>query len=153
MIKSKIENLEQLRAQIAVLKLKKAEDEIYFNQSYQKIKGVVETPARWFNNALSFLGLNSSEGDKSKIKADWITSAGRIALPFLLNKTILRGSGFFTKAIISLISQKTVNSKNFNKDVLSHWIDNITGWIESTSKDKKKAKNIDYGIPPESETY
>jgi hypothetical protein len=152
MKKTKIKNLEQLRAEIALLKLKKAEDEIYFNQSYQKVKHVVETPTRWFNNALSFLGLNS-ESEKVKIKSDWITSAGKFALPFLLNKTILRGRGFFVKAIVSLISQKTINSKNFNKNVLTNWIDNLTEWIDSSVKEKKKSKNIDYGIPPESETY
>ncbi|MBU0695757.1 MAG: hypothetical protein KKE39_04430 [Bacteroidetes bacterium] len=152
MIKPKIENLEQLRSEIAILKLKKAEDEIYFNQSFQKVKNVVETPTRWFNNVLSFLGLNS-ESEKGKVKADWITSVGRIALPFLLNKTVLRGRGFFVRALVSLISQKSINSKNFNKNVLSHWVDNLTEWIESSVKDKKKSKNIDYGIPPESETY
>jgi hypothetical protein len=152
MKKTKIKNLEQLRAEIALLKLKKAEDEIYFNQSYQKVKHVVETPTRWFNNALSFLGLNS-ESEKVKIKSDWITSAGKFALPFLLNKTILRGRGFFVKALVSIISQKTINSKNFNKNVLTNWIDNLTEWIDSSVKEKKKSKNIDYGIPPESETY
>ncbi|MBU2046953.1 MAG: hypothetical protein KJ712_09515, partial [Bacteroidetes bacterium] len=151
-IKPKIENLEQLRSEIAILKLKKAEDEIYFNQSFQKVKNVVETPTRWFNNVLSFLGLNS-ESEKGKVKADWITSVGRIALPFLLNKTVLRGRGFFVRALVALISQKSINSKNFNKNVLSHWVDNLTEWIESSVKDKKKSKNIDYGIPPESETY
>nr|MBC7611876.1 hypothetical protein [Pseudopedobacter sp.] len=152
MINPKIENLEQLRSEIAILKLKKAEDEIYFNQSFQKVKNVVETPIRWFNNVLSFLGLNS-ESEEGKIKADWITSVGRVALPFLLNKTVLRGRGFFVRALVSLISQKSISSKNFNKNVLSHWIDNLTEWIESSVKDKKKSKNIDYGIPPESETY
>src|SRR6476659_168156 len=110
-MKTKIENIEQLRAEIAILKLKRAEDEIYFNQSYQKAKNIAEMPARWFNNALSFLGLNS-DGDKTKVKADWITSLGRIALPFLLNKTILRGRGLLFKGLISLISQKTINAKN-----------------------------------------
>ena len=152
MMKPKIENLEQLRSEIALLKLKKAEDEIYFNQSYQKVKNVVETPTRWFNNLLAFLGLNS-ESENGKIKADWITSVGRVALPFLLNKTILRGRGFFVRALVSLISQKSINSKNFNKNVLSHWVDQLTEWVESSIKDKKKSKNMDYGIPPESETY
>lgn len=150
-MKGKIENIDQLRAEIRTLKIKCAEDEIYFNQGFRKFKKIIEAPTKFFNSILSFLGLSSD--DEHNNHSDWVTSLGRITLPFLLNKTLLRGRGIITKAIVSLLSQKTINAKNFNKEVLTGWIDELTNWINSSVKKTKKKKEIDYGIPPESETY
>ena len=150
-MKGRIENIDQLRAEIRTLKIKCAEDEIYFNQGFQKFKKIIEAPTKFFNSILSFLRLSSD--DENNKHSDWITSLGRITLPFLLNRTLLRGRGFFTKAIISLLSQKTINAKNFNKDVLVSWIDELTHWINGSIKKSKKKKEIDYGIPPDSESY
>lgn len=150
-MKGKIENIDQLRAEIRTLKIKCAEDEIYFNQGIQKLKKLINAPSRFINNIFGFLGLSVEEKDNKH--SDWVTSLGRVALPFLLNKTILRGRGIFFRTIVSLLSQKTINAKNFNKDVLTSWIDDLTNWINSSIKKSKKKKEIDYGIPPESETY
>jgi hypothetical protein len=36
---------------------------------------------------------------------------------------------------------------------LVKWIDKATDFINSSTKKDKTSKHIDYGIPPESETY
>ncbi|MBD3750063.1 MAG: hypothetical protein IE931_11270 [Sphingobacteriales bacterium] len=148
-MKAKIENIDQLRAEIRTLKIKCAEDEIYFNQGFLKFKKIIEAPTKFFNSILNLFGL--ADEDENNKHSDWVTSLGRIALPFLLNTTLLRGRGFITKAIVSLLSQRTVNAKNFNKDVLTSWVDTLTNWINNSTK--KSKKKIDYGIPPDSETY
>lgn len=79
--------------------------------------------------------------------------SGRImsfVLPLLLNKTLFRGSGFITKGIASLISGKIGKSLD---------IDSLTGMFHkvksvfASKKNKNDAAFIDYGIPPDSETY
>ena len=154
----KIENIDQLRTEIALLKMKKAEEEVYFNQTFFKINKAFNGPINFIKGALEFVGLknNKPSNSPSTSHADWVTSLGRIALPFLLNKTILRGRGMFLKTAVSLLSQTTINSKNLNKNVLANWIDKATYWINvsiNSAKKKSEEKDNDYGIPPESETY
>lgn len=154
---AKIENLDQLRTEIAFLRIKKAEEEIYLNQTFLKVNKAFNSPINFIKGALEFLGLrNNKASGNSSNHTDWVTSLGRIALPFLLNKTILRGRGVFLKTIVSLLSQSTINSKNLNKNVLASWIDKVTYWVNVTNHSRKKKaedKDDDYGIPPESETY
>lgn len=71
-------------------------------------------------------------------------------LPMFLNKTVFRGSGFITKSIAALISGKVGKSLD---------VESITGIFNKvksvfTSKKRKADANfVDYGIPPDSETY
>jgi hypothetical protein len=152
MINKKIDNLDQLRVQIAILKLHKAEQEIYFNQTGNNISKAFNSPVNFVKAALSFLGLR---GGKANVQeADWATNLARLAFPFLLNKTLLSGSGFIFKGIVSFLSQNTINAKTFNKGILANWVDKIVDWVDSTNKKRKsKKEEIDYGISPESETY
>ncbi len=147
-----IQNAQDLKARIAILKLKKAEDEIYFNQSIAAFKEILNSPVVFVKRILTFLGFRDDAKQPSK-RADWVTNIGRVAFPYILNSTILRGRGFFLKTLVSLLSQKTINSMSFNKETLSSWVDKATKLISSTTKKKKNKKDHDYGIPPESETY
>ena len=73
-----------------------------------------------------------------------------IALPMLLNSTIFRGSGVITKAVGALVSGK------LGKSLDAENISGIFNMVKSlfNKKDKKKeAAFVDYGIPPDSETY
>lgn len=155
----KIQNLEELRAEIVTLRFKRAEQEIYLNQTFGKVNKAFSGPINFVKGALEFIGLknNSKTGKPSNTQTDWVTSLGRIALPYILNKTILRGRGMFLKTAISLLSQTTINSKNLNKDVLASWIDKATYWFNvskhSVKKKQEDKTEKDYGIPPDSETY
>ncbi|MEE1884510.1 hypothetical protein [Pedobacter flavus] len=87
--------------------------------------------------------------DKADDKLNLSGKAMSLILPFLLNKTIFRGSGFLTKAAIGLVSNK-IGSK-FDIDQLTGLFDKVKGWLSSKSRKDKSEK--DYGIPPDSETY
>lgn len=146
-METEITNLYELDARIAILKIKKVEDEIYFNQRYLAVKNKITHPFRFIKNL--FLGGEKASGH---FKADWVTTFGRIFLPLFLNKTLLRNRGVLIKTIASLFSQKIVSSDVLNKDILSNWIDNVTSFVRSKTKKDKRYGTDDYGIPPESET-
>ena len=75
---------------------------------------------------------------------DFFGLISRILLPLTLNKTLFRNSNFLIKGLVGFLSQKA-----------SHFIseDSVTGlWDKVKSLfDKKKEKQEDFGIPPESE--
>jgi hypothetical protein len=75
---------------------------------------------------------------------DFLGLISRIVLPLTLNKTLFRNSNFLIKGLVGFLSQKA-----------SHFIseDSVAGvWDKVKSLfEKKKQKQEDYGIPPESE--
>jgi len=77
-------------------------------------------------------------------------TAMSLLLPMFMNKTIFRGAGFLTKAAVGLVSGKV--GKSLDAEHLSAIFNSVKGWF-GTRKDKKTKKFIDYGIPPDSETY
>lgn len=78
-------------------------------------------------------------------------------LPFLLNKTIFRGSGFLTKAIATLVSGKV--GKSLDAETLSGAVNFVKSLFGGSGQNRKKNKRkeeltfADYGIPPDSETF
>jgi hypothetical protein len=73
-------------------------------------------------------------------------------LPLLLNRFLFPKSGFIVKSIIELISQTT--AKTVNTDLIVEIIEKVSQWIKSTgSRNKKEEEMVDYGIPPDSESY
>lgn len=77
-------------------------------------------------------------------------TAMSLILPLFMNKTLFRGSGFLTKAIVSLASGKL--GKSLDAEHLSAIFNSVKGWF-SKKQEKKSKKFVDYGIPPDSETY
>jgi hypothetical protein len=75
-----------------------------------------------------------------------------IVLPMLLNSTVFRGSGLITKALGALVSGKV--GKSLDAEHLSG-IFNAVKSVFTGKKEKTKETPafIDYGIPPDSETY
>ncbi|TKC12508.1 hypothetical protein FA048_02505 [Pedobacter polaris] len=90
----------------------------------------------------SFLKFDEKTNVSSKIMS--------IALPLLLNSTIFKGSGVITKALGALVSGKV--GKSLDAENLSGMFNMVKSLF--TKKDKKKDVGfVDYGIPPDSETY
>lgn len=90
-----------------------------------------------------FLKLDEHTNLSSKIMS--------VALPMLLNSTLFRGSGLITKALAALVSGKL--GKSLDAESLSG-IFNLGKSLFTSKKDKKKDVSfVDYGIPPDSETY
>ena len=74
-----------------------------------------------------------------------------IVLPMLLNSTFFRGSGIITKALAALVSGKV--GKSLDAENISG-IFNVVKSLFTGKKAKKEAVAfVDYGIPPDSETY
>lgn len=92
----------------------------------------------------------ATNGEKSTgfFDQDFVGLISRFILPFTLNKTIFRNSGFIIKALVGLVSQKA-----------SHFINEgtVTGiWDKVSALFKKKGQNetpAHKGVPPLSETY
>ena len=91
-----------------------------------------------------FLKLDEKTNISSKIMS--------IVLPMLMNSTIFRGSGLITKALGALISGKV--GKSLDAESLSG-IFNMAKSLFTGKKGKTKDQVafVDYGIPPDSETY
>lgn len=93
----------------------------------------------------SFLKFDEKTNISSKIMS--------VVLPMLLNSTVFRGSGLITKAIGALVSGKV--GKSLDAEHLSG-IFNAVKSLFTGKKTKVKEEAvafIDYGIPPDSETY
>ena len=138
-----ITNMDELKAQIAILKQDKIEQELYFDQKVNSIKNSFNNP---FNYIFKSLGLSN----QSSFTSDYITSLAKTFLPIFLNKTILKGRGFLVKTLVTIFTQKIISGKMINQEILVKWVDQLTEFINSKTK---SSKIKDYGIPEDSETY
>jgi hypothetical protein len=132
-----INTVDDLRAEIARLKVVKHEQEAAIKEHFSSPMAVI----------------NTVFGSKSKsgfFKVDDIVSlVSRFVLPFTLNKTIFRNSNFIIKTLVGLVSQQASGFIN-EKSISSVW-DTVRSFI--SKKRTAKNKDVDYGIPPLSETY
>lgn len=148
MMKSKrynIKNLEELHAMVCSLK---AENELqgealvkdtkaYLNQfTFGSLIKKYATPS-------AFLKID----DKLNISSSLMS----LLLPLLMNSTVFRGSGIITKALVGLASGKV--GKALDAEHLSAIFNSVKSWFGKKKKQEKGEGYVDYGIPPDSETY
>lgn len=75
-----------------------------------------------------------------------------MVLPFLMNSTLFRGSGFLTKTLVGLASNKV--GKTLDAEHLSAIFNSVKSFFKNNKKKTEvKPQYMDYGIPPDSETY
>lgn len=85
-------------------------------------------------------------------KLNLSSSIMSMVLPFLMNTTLFKGSGFLTKTLVGLASNKV--GKTLDAEHLSAIFNSVKSWFSGKkSKDEKIPQYVDYGIPPDSETY
>ncbi len=139
MANATINNVTELQMEIARLKVQREEQGKAIGQRFSSVGATFSTVMSLFPKST-----NKGQGSKYDIfHQDMFGVLSRIFLPFALNKTFFRNSNFIVKGLIGLLSQKA-----------SHYIneDTITGaWGKVKSLFDKKRKDVDYGIPPESE--
>jgi hypothetical protein len=150
-MKSRIENIDDLRAEILRLKLQRFHHEAIIEEDINKIKDKFRIPSILLNKVNAWFGAPPEGVEKTS--HDWVTNALRIGLPVALNKMFFGKSGFIIKSLVALVSQKAAS--NVNKDIVTHWIDTASSWIRGAAKSRRDRRrhNEDYGIPPDSETY
>jgi hypothetical protein len=144
--KYNIQNLEELHAMVYSLRaehrqkgeLLLKETKGYFNQfTIGKLVKKYATPS-------AFLKID----DKLNISSGLMS----MVLPFLMNSTLFRGSGFITKTLVGLASNKV--GKTLDAEHLSAIFNGVKSWFSGSKKKTEKApRYVDYGIPPDSETY
>jgi len=171
-MKVNINNAEELKSELVRLSRLRREQELYLGDQYKILKNKVQTPSRIVGAVASNLpgvsiikGLFSSLGkDKSHLdftngKSDWLTKITKLALPLILNRTLLKNSGWIKKSLVLLASEGAVGQ--INKDKVNSFVGKIADYIRP-KKSKKKHKDIkpiddqgavNFGIPPDSETY
>ena len=136
--------LAELRSEIAVLRARRDLQEAAIQEKFDGAGATFKTVLSLFK---------STTGKKSFledfISQDVITNISRVVLPVLLNGSIFRNSGFFTKTLVTMFSQKA--AKKINMDALTEFVDKIKEMFKSRRTHEKAGK--DYGIPPDSETY
>lgn len=139
-----IRNLDDLQARKLELKVEytlkqnllKSDSKTYFKQfTIGSLIKKYATPTNFF---------------KADEKLNLSGTAMSFLLPMIMNKTIFSGAGFLTKAAVGLVSGKL--GKSLDAEHISAIFNSVKGWI-GKKKEKKDKKFIDYGIPPDSETY
>lgn len=89
---------------------------------------------------------------KADEKLNISSSIMSLVLPLIMNNTVFRGSGFVTKALVGLASGKV--GKALDAEHLSGIFSSVKSWFGKGKKKTDRTTNhVDYGIPPDSETY
>lgn len=166
----KINNITELRNEIARQKRLKAEQEAYLSNQYTLLRKKVETPSRILGLVASSVpGLDMVKGlfsasvsrNKASESSDWLTNTLRVGLPLVLNRTLLKKAGWLKKSLVLLASERAAGE--INQDRVGTAISKIADLIRPNKKKEKKKHNqiaafdddqvVNFGIPPDSETY
>ena len=143
-----IYNISDLREEIERLKASKKVQEEAIADRFRSPVAIFHTAASLFKRSpkANPAGGIFTDGE------DMVSLLSRFLLPMLLNKTFFRSSNFITKTIVGLLSQQASGFIN-EQSLLALW-DKIKTAIPHIMPQKDKSKKVvDYGIPPDSETY
>lgn len=171
-MKVNINNSEDLKSELLRLSRLKKEQELYLGDQYKLLRHKIAAPSRVIGAVASAIpgvglvkGLFSSIGDSQKTKtssngkSDWLTKITQIGLPLVLNRTMLKNSGWLKKTLVLLASEGAAGQ--VTKDNVSSWVGKLANFVRP-NKSKKKHKKVkpleeeevpSFGFPPNSETY
>ena len=142
---SPIRNISDLQGEIYRLKELQQEQGVAIKRRFRNFSATISTLGTIFPRSITVDGKSSSFFDQ-----DLVGLISRFVLPFTLNKTIFRNSGFLVKALVGLVSQKA--SHFISEDTVVGLWDKVKHLFD---KKQKKGSDIsdDKGIPPMSESY
>jgi hypothetical protein len=140
-----IQNLEELQAHLFTLKsgYMMQEDMLKQNTKLYMKQFTLVNLFKKYATPSSFKKVDDQLNVSSKLMS-WV-------LPILMNSTVFRGSGLVTKALVGLASSKM--GKNLDADHLTSIFSKVKGWFNKPKKANKGTLQVDYGIPPDSETF
>lgn len=142
-----IRNITDLQLEIARLKE-------LTNEQGAVLKQRFNSPSAIFASVYSlFSGSPGSDGaSKSSVfDMDFVGLLSRILLPFTLNKTLFRNSGFIVKALVGLVSQKA--SRFINEESVTGIWDKAKSIFSNLIHKKDEEPPAHKGVPAFSETY
>ena len=143
-----IYNISDLKEEIERLKASKKVQEEAIKSHFNGPGAILHTVASLFKHKPT----PGESGGLFGSGQDMVSLISRFVLPLILNKTLFRSSNFIIKTAVGLLSQKASDFIN-EKSVVSAW-DKVKSLILNVTPKKKRAKPpVDYGIPPDSETY
>jgi hypothetical protein len=143
-----IRNLEDLRGEIARLKVVEYDQGIAIGQRFNSPSALLGTLMSLFRGNANPDGTKNSFFDQ-----DLVGLISRFVLPFTLNKTLFRNSGFIIKSLVGLASQKA--SHFINEDVVFGLWHKVQSLFKGKSHEEEHAEHTaeHKGVPPLSETY
>jgi hypothetical protein len=140
-----IQNLEELKAHLFTLKSGyiMQEDMLKQNAKLYVKQYTIGSLIKKYATPSSFMKVDEKLNVSSKLMS--------MVLPIIMNSTIFRGSGFMTKALVGFATSKV--GKNLDAEHLSSIYNSVKGWFNKPKKTNKRIVQVDYGIPPDSETF
>jgi hypothetical protein len=140
-----IKNITDLRSEILRLKEVEQQQSIALGLRFKTFSSTMSTLMTIFPRPVG------SDGTKSSgfFDQDLVGLISRFVLPFTLNKTLFRNSGFIVKAIVGLVSQKA--SHFITEDsVVGVW-DKAKAIFKNFTSKKEHEQTAHKGVPPLSE--
>ncbi|RYE35683.1 MAG: hypothetical protein EOP42_06105 [Sphingobacteriaceae bacterium] len=114
-----IKSIHDLRNEIVRLETLTVQQEATIKQRFSSPKIIYKTILSVFPKSAV-----NEKGDNVKISAllnqDVVATISKFLLPFTLNRTLFKGSGFITKSVVNFLSQKA--SGYINQDTV------VSGW-------------------------
>jgi len=141
-----IRNVNDLKAEISRLKGMEEEQRTAIGQRFS-------SPSATFATVYSlFSGSADADGTKKGIfHMDYVGLLSRILVPFTLNKTLFRNSGFVVKALVGLVSQKA--SGYISEDTVTSLWDKTKALIGRLTHKSSEEPPGHKEVPSFSETY
>ena len=141
-----IRNITDLRTEISRLKELESEQGAAIGRRFS-------SPTNTFATIYSlFSGSTAADGTKKVIMhMYYVGLLSRILLPFTLNKTLFRNSGFIVKALVGLVSQKA--SGFINEDSVAGIWDKAKSLFTNLTGKLREQKPEHTDAPTFSETY
>jgi len=139
-----IRNIDDLHSEIARLSGLRQQQKEALNERFSSPSAIFSTIFSLFPKSPATDGIRGN-----LLNQDYFGLLSRIILPFALNKTLFRHSGFIVKTLVGMVSQKA--SHFISEDTVTGLWDKAKGLFNKvTGKGKsKKKKNLQgYGIAP-----
>ncbi len=146
--KYNIKNLEELQAAISGLKAEytmQGERITSDTKVYVKQYSIKNLTKKYFTPS-TLLKADDQLNISSKVMS--------FLLPVLMNNTLFRGSGFITKTLVGLATSRM--GKSLDAEHLTGMFSSVKSWFGGAKKKivtKRQVGYVDYGIPPDSETF
>ncbi len=158
----RVNSLADLRREKQRLRLLAREQESYLADQYELLRHKVAAPVRVFNTVASYIPgvgalqalFTAKPGKNSSIGA----KIANVLVPLLANRFLPRKTGLMARGLFSFLTKQVTALLTNGK--LSDTIAQITASLQRPASKpahpfakRKRPKEADYGIPPDSETY